>query len=136
MNNPPSTPQPTPKNTQTQAIATLAQGTVESSGTSTTKLTSIYKSRLDFFTDEAYGEYIKSVILQDMRVRAIVDYKIVKKGMVGTFFSLDYIKTVCWIIWDEKLNVDLNSYLAPDGLPSDKYSYAYSVPCHQIEIIP
>jgi len=39
LNNPPSTEQPTPENTQTQTIATLARDTVEPSSTATPKLT-------------------------------------------------------------------------------------------------
>ncbi|MBK9780385.1 MAG: hypothetical protein IPP55_10105 [Anaerolineales bacterium] len=71
----------------------------------------------------------------DMRVRAISTYNIVEKGMVGTFFSLGYSEDVCWIVWDEKMNAQLNVYLIPLGLPSDKYAYTYDVPCYHIEII-
>ncbi|MEI2822085.1 MAG: hypothetical protein V9F02_01410 [Chitinophagaceae bacterium] len=67
MNNTPSTPQPTPENTQTQAIATLAQDTTEPSPTATPKSTStpasaLFKStvisdkpqKLYFFSEDKY----------------------------------------------------------------------------------
>jgi hypothetical protein len=126
---------PTPENTRTLEVDALAQDIVEPSVTTTPKSTSTYKSRVDFYIDEDYGEYIKSVIQPDMRVRAISKYKIVEKGMVGTFFSLSYSEEVCWIIWDDRMNAKLNPYLIPLGLPSDKYAYTYDVPCYQIEII-
>lgn len=46
LNNPPSTPQPTPENTQTQAIAALVQDNVEPSETTTPKLASTPVSTL------------------------------------------------------------------------------------------
>jgi len=65
--------------------------------------TSEFKARKDFTTDDAYGEYISTVLKGKMRVRAISDYEKVKKGMTGTYYGTTPGNPPCFVLWDEDL---------------------------------
>jgi len=91
-----------------------------------------FKTRTNFETDEAYAKYMESVLKPQMRVRAIVDYEKVKKGMTGTYYGTTPGDPPCFVIWDEDLHSDVTWF---DGAPTDKRSHAYWVFWHQMEIV-
>ena len=49
------------------------------------KKLSQYKRRCDFSGDREYGEYMKSILVPGMKVRARVRYETVKEGDIGEF---------------------------------------------------
>jgi hypothetical protein len=91
-----------------------------------------FKKRSSFSSDDDYGQYVKNTLRVGYRVRAIVDYQSVTKGMTGTYYGTHTGTPPCLIIWDKNLNS--GSKLLPN-VPPDKARHAYWVFWPQIEIL-
>jgi Mouse development and cellular proliferation protein Cullin-7 len=91
-----------------------------------------FRSRRYFATDQAYGQYVQKTLAAGWRVRAAVDYGLVKKGMLGTYHGTNKGEPPCLVIWDQ--DIKSVSLLLPT-VPPDKARHVYWVQWHQIEIV-
>ncbi len=92
-----------------------------------------YKKRSDFSSDEEYGDYIKSILKNGMRVRALHDFDgVIEAGMTGTFIGTNGDEPPALVCWDKDLGTDV---VMIDEFPKDKKSHGYWVYWDNLEII-
>jgi hypothetical protein len=91
-----------------------------------------FRTRANFASDKDYGDYTKKTLQIGWRVRANVDYGLVKKGMTGTYYGTNGGQPPCSIVWDPDLRS--GSVVLPN-VPPNKATHVYWVEWHMVEII-
>ena len=95
------------------------------------KLPPALKDRKQFASDDDYGKYIKDALTIGTRIRALVDYEKIKKGMRGTYFGTNEGTPPCLVMWDDDLK---SGSVLLDTFPKQKASHAYWIYWHQVDL--
>ena len=89
------------------------------------------KNRKDFNSDDDYGKYVKESLGLGQRIRALVDYEKVKKGMRGTYFGTNEGTPPCLVMWDEDLK---SGSVLLDNFPKQQATHAYWIYWYQVDL--
>jgi hypothetical protein len=89
------------------------------------------KDRKDFNSDDDYGKYVKEALGIGQRIRALVDYEKVKKGMRGTYFGTNEGTPPCLVMWDNDLK---SGSVLLENFPKQQASHAYWIYWHQVNL--
>ena len=89
------------------------------------------KKRKDFNSDDDYGKYVKDSLGIGQRIRALVDYEKVKKGMRGTYFGTNEGTPPCLVMWDDDLK---SGSVLLDNFPKQQASHAYWIYWYQVDM--
>jgi hypothetical protein len=91
----------------------------------------VLKTRKDFSSDDDYGKYVKEALGIGQRIRALVDYEKVKKGMRGTYFGTNEGTPPCLVMWDDDLK---SGSVLLENFPKQQASHAYWIYWHQVDL--